>query len=776
MRKSHWLRWACLFAMLALIVCAAVACGNSDTPATTTPSGNENVPSDALANKIKNWTIVYPDNTSKEIAQKVTALENAINAASGGSVGVKTDYVRRGEIPKDAKEILVGTTNRASSLAATEILQTRVSNYYDWYISITEHEIVIDGFSADAIGEAIDYFVANLLKGSPANGYTKKYEHSFAITTYGGVSIEQDRIVKAKEATETESAQALALQKLIREHYGCELAIVTDEETAQDAEFVIGTTSRTVSQNAAKAVYTARTNCAFDYRIAAEKTQIAIYGTARSLADAVSAFGTQYVGEAVKDITAGIDLTYQKPGLHNITISGVGIDRYVFVLPVGSDLDTRSFLLYLQKWILENTGNDLPCVTDATAPQEYEILLGETNRPQSSHTIAKDQYKIHVNGTKLVFDATHYYPLHQALLMFTDQYVRATKDVTFPANFVAEATSDVPITWTDDGSAEALVKVPVKDGTYTLVWNDEFSDMDELNPDKWTCRPHMNPLGTVSLLEPGIVDVKNGELILTARIHDKNGDGVIDDKDWKEGSTENLYDTNLAISTSNTMNYMYGYLEMRGKVPYYGKGEWPSFWMLTGTAQLANAHYKAINKTFSYGIEIDIFEIFSSTTNCTPNLHKWGVQTPNGSQHIQMSGIDQGASISGTRSYEFDDPTGAKAREYHEYGFLWSEHIMAFSIDGQFYYSYDLSKDFDKNYKSGMDDFHQAMHIIFNNMLFPEQYVASESGAWATKIKIQKDLFPVTYTLDYCRLYQIANYGEFYVPQEAGKKELKGGW
>lgn len=287
------------------------------------------------------------------------------------------------------------------------------------------------------------------------------------------------------------------------------------------------------------------------------------------------------------------------------------------------------------------------------------------------------------------------------------------------------------------------LSLPVSDQAYRLVWNDEF-DGDWIDRTKWCAdgsgcwnadykytndKEHWNVSNSVATLTMTKFDEpdENGKLYLDA----------------------------LSLVTDDTMNFQYGYLEMRAKVPFFGKGEFPAFWLLSSKASLARQEKDF--KVPSFRIEIGVFENFSSKNQLVPNLHKYE-NVPEKMRHSQLSGIDQGASKNGTRTFRFDE--GVNPNDWHTYGMLWTENILSFSIDGDFYYTYDLSKPF--GYDDNTDGFHQPVGIIISNQIFSAGWC--KENEWAASLGPADDsIFPLKYSIDYVRLYQRENYGKLFV-------------
>lgn len=302
--------------------------------------------------------------------------------------------------------------------------------------------------------------------------------------------------------------------------------------------------------------------------------------------------------------------------------------------------------------------------------------------------------------------------------------------------------------------AQAIIgsqKLVTSEKPYKLVWYDDFEG-DSVDLSKWS--GNGSGCGDASMVctdRKGYWDVADsvGTITMTkSKEPDENGKQILN---------------GYSFVTTNTMNFQYGFLEMRAKVPFFGKGEFPAFWLLSSQAQLARR--KPDYKAKPFRIEVDIFENFSSTGRVVPNLHKY--ENKEGGLHCQLSGIDQGASVSGTRAYTF--PEGIDPNDWHNYGMLWTDKFMSFSVDGKFYYTYDLSEDFGDI--SGMSGFHQPVGIIISNQVFSERYC--NDNPWGKKYGPASDeIFPLKYRVDYVRLYQREDIGELLLGNEEDFKTV----
>ncbi len=451
-------------------------------------------------------------------------------------------------------------------------------------------------------------------------------------------------------------------------------------------------------------------------------------------------------------------------------IAGVPIEQFTIVIADDAPLDIRDNAKHMQEFFKKRTGHTLPIATDVVSTSAHEILLGETNRTASTAT-ASNKYKISIKDGHFVIDAGNYQGVNEALAAFLEIYGNPQSDVSIPATYTVSGTTKVPTVWVDNGSAEALgsksnFTIPVKSGTYELVWSDEFDDIwhtGEINTNKWGFTLDDGGVNK-EYQDYSTIRMENGEIrLITDLIGEGSRENPVDGYKYKMSQ----------LITDYTMNYRYGYLEMRGAPPYLGTGDSPSFWGASVYAKLAHPQKP------TYIMEVDIFETFSSKDTATPSLHKWGALSGGEKGHAQFSGYTTGTggSIYGPTKRNYTFQSQAEAQKMHTYGFLWTEHVMAFSVDGVFYFAIGLDDYFDYavNVSGGMSNFReQCLNIMFYNLAFDTNDPSSYINEYMSKIF--DEMFPFDYNIDYVRLYQIKDYGDLYVKTEGELKlDLNGG-
>jgi beta-glucanase (GH16 family) len=197
------------------------------------------------------------------------------------------------------------------------------------------------------------------------------------------------------------------------------------------------------------------------------------------------------------------------------------------------------------------------------------------------------------------------------------------------------------------------------------------------------------------------------------------------------------------------MNYLYGYCEIRAKMPFE-KGLWPSFWGLSA----CNLSGVDGGKTKDYGVEVDIFEIFGTEESVVPNIHKWYRpdydynKTHNAPKDADKNHTQYPADLRLT--WEWSEHGGnldTLDNEYHLYGYEWTPTGGSMYVDGEKYITFDYSKSYDLN--GNMNHFRDPMYFIFN------MHVLVEGGGMEVNyIDDNKDVLPAEYAIDWYRVYQ----------------------
>ncbi len=391
-----------------------------------------------------------------------------------------------------------------------------------------------------------------------------------------------------------------------------------------------------------------------------------------------------------------------------------GPEGYVIVIPTG-DSEARVLAEYLQDYYTRVHKVTLQIATDSSAAKDKEILIGNTNRKESKADLKEGELKVSLEGNKLVFVGGHKVTTEAAVKRFTRLYPDKNEAFTFSLK------TDFTVAPTVEGL-----------GDYKFVWGDEFEDWYDLDFGKWDFRPGMSGSATAKIsTDRDVIDVGDGRLKIRSINY------------FNENEPDVLFKMPYTTSSRTTFNFLYGYAEIRARVPFF-KGAWPSFWGGSGT--------EVVPRNPLWHSEVDVFEIFGSEDTVVPNIHKWyddydyaGIHGLDPSErHTQYK-----STTHPKKRYVFKDSKNLD-REYHTYGYLWTTTEMKFYVDGECYCTMDIVNSWDEEPK--MDMFQEPQQSQFNNHVFVE-----EASFKPNLIYENMHLLPSDYFIDYYRLYQLSD-------------------
>ena len=277
---------------------------------------------------------------------------------------------------------------------------------------------------------------------------------------------------------------------------------------------------------------------------------------------------------ALTGINSGFEFKYEAVRWH-------GPEGYIIVVPRG-DTEAVKTAKILNGYFKRLYDTELRITNDSSNEAAKEILIGATNRKESDHSLKESELSVTVKGEKLVFDGGHYVTVNSAV----ERFIRLSPEKGIAAVF------------SDDTDF-----VSEKTGGYIYVWGDEFEG-DEINLSKWCFEKRMG--GTENMMvqyTDDVITIGDGHATLRAIAYN----------DPENPQTE--YKVPYSLCTLSTMNFDYGYAEIRAKVPYE-TGVWPSFWATT-------ACNISGRQNMQLHAEIDMFENFGSKELIVANVHKW---------------------------------------------------------------------------------------------------------------------------------------------------------
>lgn len=394
---------------------------------------------------------------------------------------------------------------------------------------------------------------------------------------------------------------------------------------------------------------------------------------------------------------------------------------YVIVTPAGN-LKAYNSAVLLQTYFKNIYGETLEIVTDSNADTGREILVGKTNRSESDKNLRDSDLKVSVKGDKLVFDGGHDVTVDLAVKKFL-KLAPSTRGVcTF---------------------SESTDFTSTKDGGYTYVWGDEF-EVDGLDRNKWSDQSSkMGDGGVVKLVSnSNTLSVKDGAMKLTAY---KDSYGV--------------YYVPPSVHTQSTMNFKYGYVEMRAKLSLE-VGSFASFW----TRSISDNPKAAVapSMQLDHFFEVDMFEVFQRKGN----------QSIGGNILINSN-------IKSKNWYPTAMPYTQQLvipnEEYHLFGYEWTPTEIKLYFDNKMYARFDMSTPWTGTRTNGkgiagwdqelrpdntgtnLVSFQEHQYLIFNHHL----HIAVDDGKGgkkgflaSTSVTENTNFQKADYVIDYVRLYQ----------------------
>lgn len=407
-------------------------------------------------------------------------------------------------------------------------------------------------------------------------------------------------------------------------------------------------------------------------------------------------------------------------------------EGYTIIIPSG-DTQAKKSANTLKNFFSATYSVDLEVKTDDAAPADKEILIGKTNRPQSNTKLEAAQLEVSIKDKKLVFDGGHPMTANSAVEKFVRLAPEKGKAATF--NLKTDFTATV------------------LDG-YEYVWGDEFEGTD-LDFTKWDFEARMNGSPSMELSwDKETINVEDGRLKLRSLRY------------FNPQNETTQYKVPYSTLTKYKMNYVYGYAEIRCRMPFFS-GSWPSFWATSGIINKNGQFDLNAQDDWAYGIEIDVFEAFGQESRLSAAMHRWYKadnynygeihNDPKNGTHTSYGGTE--ANWMPWDWAEHGADLSKLEYEYHLYGFEWTDKEIAMYVDGEKYAYYDITKSWDKY--NDMSHFHDPIFLMFNNHLMTQD----SSLLRTTLIERDKTRLPGEYFIDWIRLYQKPGVGKIYIDE-----------
>lgn len=506
------------------------------------------------------------------------------------------------------------------------------------------------------------------------------------------------------------TATASLLYKQMKSKLDVQVINTSDFDDGTDMyEILIGNTNRTETETAKKYILENVGGRYDDGIICSIGKKIVIYAAnPEKIQSLVDIFIENYI---IPDgIKGGIcDVRAAEGDFESITVNGVEIGKFKFIRPhINSSYLTEVEMENAAAYVYGKTGYKMEIAHDSeTEPCEYEIIVGDARRDGVESVTDRDSYSINVSGTKVYINGGS---AHATAMGVSEFSKMLGGDVTDAAS--------------KTGSYDETIKSYDQSTSYRKTWGDDF-DGTELDTSKWY------QVNENSYSSPGL----NGKKSL--RSTDPRDVFVADGKFWICARQDEDYYYGGMIRTENKMTYKYGYLEMSALLPH-GDGFWIALWAC------CNDKYSSLSPEEPAYIlpEIDIVEMFGNSAYYAANCHSW--PTTYGKDKLGLEHTSLDGKYSNDKKYTSPDDGVLLGNAFHTYGFLWDNTQMAFTCDGDLFFSYDTTT-------TAVDQecFNHSMYIIFSMALgfssSPTAAITDNPTEWAETNK---------YVLDWINIYQ----------------------
>lgn len=252
-----------------------------------------------------------------------------------------------------------------------------------------------------------------------------------------------------------------------------------------------------------------------------------------------------------------------------------------------------------------------------------------------------------------------------------------------------------------------------------MVWSDEFNIDGKPDPRHWKYESGFVRNEELQWYQPNNAEVKNGLLVITARRDTFPNPGYDPlSSDWKK-KRPYVYYTSSGIKSSGLVSYKFGTIEVRARIDTT-KGSWPAIWTLGTSGEWPS------------GGEIDIMEFYRSAgiPSILANV-AWGTAT---------RWVAKWDSSKKPLSYFLNkDPLWPQ--KFHVWRMDWTQDSIRLYLDNEMLNFTLLSQTINVR-TPPVNPFLQPHYFLLNLA------IGSNGG------DPSKSVFPVTYEVDYIRVYQ----------------------
>jgi beta-glucanase (GH16 family) len=258
------------------------------------------------------------------------------------------------------------------------------------------------------------------------------------------------------------------------------------------------------------------------------------------------------------------------------------------------------------------------------------------------------------------------------------------------------------------GPEKCVNRAPVA-SKWKLVWSDEFDKDGAPDPSNWGFEKGFVRNQELQWYQPDNATVSGGLLTIAAqRQQVANPNYMAGSSNWKTSRQYAQY-TSSSLTSSGKRSFQYGRFEMCGQIDTR-TGSWPAFWILGN------------GRSWPSSGEVDIMEYYANGVRAN-------VCKPSGSNCDWSGSVSQSLSSLG----------GAKwSPEFHLWAMEWSSTDVNLYLDDKLVYDFKVS-----SVTSGTNPYTGNPFYILVNLA-----IGANGG------DPSNTTFPITYLVDYVRVYQ----------------------
>ena len=492
-------------------------------------------------------------------------------------------------------------------------------------------------------------------KGTASSGSTDNGDiFSTAAVNYVADGKAVYRIIRPENATDAETAAGALVFKQYRSAHGVNTKNIADTEDGTDVyEILLGNTNRPETVKAKEWLLNDNGGRYDDHIICTIGKKIVIYGNSDdAFNEAVNYFVKNFLAAPQ---SAGIKYVYTAAGdFSDVTVNGVTIGKFSIVRPhFNSSYLTYAELEKMVEALYQKTGFRPKFVDDTEANEaEYEIIVGDCQRPNVAKIESRDEYKVTVSGKKIYINGGS----HQATTIAVSEFAKKLGSTT--------ALTDAD---SFEGSYSATVASYDTSTYYTPKFWDDFDDItgenvnaNGLDTNKWKLTTEgstgKNGYKATRSTDPSRVFV---------------ADGLFQIHPYFDYDTNTYYGGFLR--SQNQMDFTYGYIEYSARIPD-GPGFWTALWL------------RCSDHSGSSRPEIDIAECFGNSKSFAFNLHTWP------GEEAEQYGVTH-TSLDGGKYPDKKKtcPDGKRFNDdFHTFGMFWTDEVAWATCDGTPFFKYTM--------------------------------------------------------------------------------------